>query len=76
MNKLNSGNNENNNISVAMQSYRVDVGLIQVILGNDALMKCDIPSFVTDFVSVSAWVDSEGTAFPENTSNGNLISND
>ena len=53
-----------------MQSYRVDVGLVQVILGNDALLKCDIPSFVTDFVSVSAWIDSEGTTFPGNTYNG------
>ena len=58
-----------------MQSYRVDVGLVQVILGNDALLKCDIPSFVTDFASVIAWVDSEGTTFPENTHNGKQPTN-
>ena len=42
-----------------MQSYRVDVGVAQVIVGNEVLLKCDIPSFVSDFVSVSDWVDSE-----------------
>ena len=30
------------------------------MLGNEILMKCDIPSFVADFVAVDGWVDSEG----------------
>ena len=37
--------------------------------------KCDISSFVTDFASVLAWVDSEGTTFPENTHNGKQPTN-
>ena len=32
----------------------------QVMLGNDILLKCDIPSFEADFISVVGWVDSEG----------------
>ena len=32
----------------------------KVIVGNDALLKCDISSHVADFVSVVAWVDSQG----------------
>ena len=57
-------------VSVAMQSYRVDVGVAQVILGNEVLLKCDIPSFVTDFVSVSDWVDSEGIAYSPSSTLG------
>ena len=53
-----------------MQSYRVDVGVAQVILGNEVLLKCDIPSFVTDFVSVSDWVDSEGITYSPSSTLG------
>ena len=43
-----------------------------VIIGNDVLIKCDIPSFVTDFVSVGSWVDSDGIEY-RNNFNGKLI---
>ena len=46
--------------SVALSSYRVVVDEEQVMLGNEILLKCDIPSFVADFVAVNGWVDSEG----------------
>ena len=46
--------------SVALSSYRVVVDEEHVMLGNEILLKCDIPSFVTDFVEVDGWVDSEG----------------
>ena len=46
--------------SVALSSYRVVVDEEQVMLGNEILLKCDIPSFVADFVVVDGWVDSEG----------------
>ena len=58
-------------ISVAMSSYRVDVGVAQVILGNEVLLKCDIPSFASDFVSVQDWVDSEGITYSR-SSQGNV----
>ena len=41
-----------------------------IILGNDALMKCSIPSFVSDFVSVHDWEDSEGNVFFQNDKYG------
>ena len=41
-----------------------------VILGNDAIMKCTIPSFVADFVSVQDWEDSEGTLLFPNLNYG------
>ena len=31
-----------------------------VIIGNSALLKCEVPSFVGDFVSVVNWIDSKG----------------
>ena len=45
-----------------MSAYIVNVFDKQVILGNDVLLKCDIPSFQADFVSVESWVDSEGVS--------------
>jgi len=34
-----------------------------VIRGNTAVLKCNIPSFVADFVKVESWVGSEGTVY-------------
>lgn len=31
--------------------------------GNSAILKCLIPSFVADFVFVTAWVDSDGDEY-------------
>lgn len=30
-----------------------------VLKGNSAVLKCHIPSFVSDFVVVDAWIDEE-----------------
>ena len=38
-----------------------------VILGNDALLKCDVPSFVGDLVDVFGWLDNEGTEYLANS---------
>ncbi len=48
---------------VATQLYKTGSPEEYVILGNDALLKCNIPSFVADFVSVHSWEDSEGSMF-------------
>ena len=37
---------------VVTQDYDCYVNQAHVIRGNDVLMKCDIPSFVTDFVTL------------------------
>ena len=57
---------------MAIQSYKTDVGQEYVMLGNDVLLKCSFPSFVGDFVSVVAWVDSEGPEYSPGTNQGNL----
>ena len=55
-----------------LQKYLVEIHNEHIILGNDAIFKCSIPSFVSDFVSVQAWVDNEANAFEIN-SNGNYL---
>lgn len=34
-----------------------------VIKGNTAILKCTIPSFVTDFVVVNSWISSDGQEY-------------
>lgn len=34
-----------------------------MIKGNSAIMKCEIPSFVADFVLVDSWIDSDGQEY-------------
>lgn len=49
-----------------------------VMRGNSAILKCSIPSFVADFVHVTAWVDEDGKEivasedFTESKSTGSL----
>jgi len=33
------------------------------ILGNDILIKCELPSFVSDLVAVTSWHDSKGNEY-------------
>ena len=45
------------------QDYETDVPKVYVIGGNSALLKCEIPSFVADFVSVESWTDNKHTEY-------------
>ena len=45
---------------VVSQSYDIYVEMEHVIFGNDAILKCKVPSHLIDFVSVSGWVDNKG----------------
>lgn len=42
-----------------------------VIRGNTAVLKCNIPSFVADFVKVDAWIGSDDTEFHHSGEIGN-----
>ena len=53
------------------QDYKSEVNNEFVIRGNSAILKCHVPSFVADFVSVQAWVDGEGGVYFPSTSYGN-----
>ena len=54
------------------QKYEINISPESIIIGNDAIFKCSIPSFVTDFVFVEAWIDSEANRLGLSTF-GNLI---
>ncbi|XP_069356505.1 cell adhesion molecule Dscam1 isoform X31 [Maniola hyperantus] len=46
--------------AVVSQSYTVNLWEENVLRGNSAILKCHIPSFVTEYVSVTSWIISEG----------------
>ncbi|XP_058460396.1 cell adhesion molecule Dscam2 isoform X45 [Malaya genurostris] len=56
--------------AVVQQYYEADVNKEHVILGNSAILKCLIPSFVADFVDVISWTDEENTYIYSEESNG------
>ena len=47
------------------QVYTTDASKEYVILGNSALVKCVIPSFVADLVSIVNWEDDRGQTFTQ-----------
>lgn len=56
-------------LPVVQQFYQTEVNNEYVIRGNAAILKCSIPSFVSDFVSVVSWTDSEGNQYGMNQDN-------
>lgn len=55
------------------QEYSTEPSNEYIVDGNDALMKCKVPSYVADFATVVGWVDSEATEYLINNNNGNFI---
>ena len=54
------------------QDYVTHVSQEYVIQGNDVIVKCGIPSFVSDFLTVVSWEDDAGTTlYAESNKNGN-----
>ncbi|XP_049546748.1 Down syndrome cell adhesion molecule-like protein Dscam2 isoform X11 [Anopheles darlingi] len=49
--------------AVVNQYYEAEVVSEYVIRGNTAVLKCNIPSFVTDFVKVDSWIGSDGQEY-------------
>ena len=59
---------------VVAQDYTTRAQDVYVIIGNSALMKCEVPSFVTDFVQVFSWVNGKGEEyFISNTPTNGII---
>ncbi len=56
-------------VAVSQQHYETDIFRENVILGNEGIFKCSIPSFLADFVSVVAWEDSEANIWHYGPSN-------
>lgn len=52
---------------VVAQFYDTDVNKEYVIRGNAAVLKCQVPSFVADFVEIVSWhTDTDESYFPGN----------
>lgn len=47
-------------VSVVSQAYAVNLMEEYVLRGNAAILKCHIPSFVSEYVTVISWIISEG----------------
>lgn len=55
------------------QVYMTGASDEYVVMGNDALMKCEIPSFVADLVTIIGWEDDHGESLSSNPASfGNL----
>lgn len=53
---------------VVSHHYSVNVMDEHVLKGNTGIFQCHIPSFVSDFVTIDAWIDDEdGEEFRSNT---------
>lgn len=46
--------------AVVSQAYTVNILEESVLRGNAVIIKCHISTFVTEYVSVSSWIISEG----------------
>lgn len=57
-----------------MQNYITEAENEYVIRGNSAIIKCKIPSFIADFVSVDAWIADDDTVYTLNNINDNCKS--
>ncbi|KAI8422223.1 hypothetical protein MSG28_006118 [Choristoneura fumiferana] len=55
--------NNTNTAEVISQPYEPEADNEYVIRGNAAIMKCEVPSFVSDFVFVEMWTDSDGGSY-------------
>lgn len=45
------------------QFYESEADNEYVIKGNNVVVKCEVPSFVADFLQVTEWIDSDGTQY-------------
>ena len=54
---------------VVNQNYMTEATNEYVITGNSALMRCVIPSFVSDFISLQNWQDEKGNVMVPHTNN-------
>lgn len=57
---------------VVEQDYRTGVNDEYVIRGNSAILKCSIPSFLSDFVVVIAWLDDASNVYEANNNELNV----
>ncbi|XP_057326072.1 cell adhesion molecule Dscam2 isoform X13 [Microplitis mediator] len=56
--------------AVVAQTYQPEIMTEYVIRGNSAILKCSIPSYIAEFVSIEAWIREDGEVYlPEHQQN-------
>lgn len=55
------------------QPYEAEADNEYVIRGNSAIMKCEVPSFVADFVVIEMWMDTDGNTYFPNSDYGKSL---
>lgn len=59
---------------VVTQPYNPEILTEYVIRGNSAILKCSIPSYIAEFVTVEAWIREDGEVYlPEDPAVGQGI---
>lgn len=58
-------------ILVVIQPYDTDVNKEYAIRGNAAIFKCQVPSYVADFITVVSWHTDKGEEFHAGANFGN-----
>lgn len=58
---------------VVTQFYDTDVNKAYVIRGNSVVMKCETPSYVTDFLTVVSWHTDNGDIYYPGENNGSHL---
>ena len=59
--------------TVVRQGYQVQVYDEFVIRGNTAVLRCQVPSVVRDYVIVTTWEREDGVTIVSNVANGKLF---
>lgn len=56
-------------LKAVIQYFEVEADNEYVIRGNSIVMRCKIPSYISDFVTVDMWRDTDNNTFLSNVSN-------
>lgn len=60
--------------AVVAQKYEVDPIKEHAIKGNNAIVKCQVPSYVADFLTVTEWQSTDGEIYTADSKNyGSLL---
>lgn len=54
---------------MVIQHYDIDASKEYIIRGNAGILKCQLPSFIADFISVVAWETDSNETFYANENN-------
>lgn len=61
--------------TVIEEPYRSEVNNEYVIRGNSVVLKCSVPPFIVDFVTVVSWQDESGNVFQPSSVDGKTVAN-